>query len=64
MEEAATPLFKHSRLMEPTDANLHKRMAQIINIAMTECERAYPIFHAVFKQKISPRRALLPLTLM
>lgn len=63
-EEAQTPLFKHSLLIEPTDANLHNRLAQIINIAITECERAYPIFHAVFKQKISPRRALLPLTLM
>ena len=63
-EEAKTPLFRHSLFVDEADVHLADKLAQIVNIAITECERAYPIFHAVFKQHISPRRALMPLTMM
>jgi hypothetical protein len=63
-QEAQTPLFRHSLFIDETDAFFTEKLAQVVHIAMTECERAYPIFHAVFKQNISPRRALLPMTLM
>ncbi|MDO4162572.1 MAG: YbjN domain-containing protein [Pseudomonadota bacterium] len=63
-EEAKMPVFKHSLLIDADEFNFSGKINQLINIAITECERAYPIFHAVFKQNIAPRKALLPLTLM
>ena len=63
-EEAKMPIFKHSIFIDENEFDLTKKLSQVVNIAVTECERAYPIFHAVLKQNIAPRRALLPLTLM
>lgn len=63
-ESEHMPVFKHSIFIDETDLKFSEKLAQIINIALTECEQAYPIFHAVFKQNISPRKALLPLTMM
>lgn len=63
-QEAQTPLFRHSMFIDTKEANFVEKLAQVVDIALTECERAYPIFHAVFKQNITPRRALLPMTLM
>jgi hypothetical protein len=58
------PIFKHSIFVDEDEQNLTDKLSQLLNIAITECERAYPIFHAVLKQNISPRKALLPVTLM
>lgn len=63
-EEAKMPIFKHSLFIDEDDNNVQDKLSQMLNIAITECERAYPIFHAVLKQNISPRKALLPVTLM
>jgi hypothetical protein len=63
-EELKMPLFKHSIFIDKQEIELSRKLSQILNIAITECERAYPIFHAVLKQHISPRRALIPLTMM
>jgi len=63
-EEAKMPIFKHSLFIDENDNNVQDKLSQLLNIAITECERAYPIFHAVLKQNISPRKALLPVTLM
>ena len=63
-QEAQTPLFRHSIFIDRTDKNFIDKLTQVTDIALTECERAYPVFNAVFKQKIPPRRALLPITLM
>lgn len=58
--EMKMPIFRHSLFIDDTEFNLIGKLSQIIDIAITECERAYPIFHAVFKQNISPQRALMP----
>ena len=63
-EETKMPLFKHSVILENNDPDIFVKLDRILNIAVTECERAYPIFHAVFKQNISPRRAVMPMALM
>lgn len=63
-EEARMPIFKHSLFVDENEINLSDKLSQLLNIAITECERAYPIFHAVLKQNISPRKALFPVTLM
>ena len=63
-EEMKMPVFKHSIFIEPEEFNITAKLSRVLDIAITECERAYPIFHAVLKQNIAPRKALLPLTLM
>lgn len=63
-EEMKMPVFKHSLFIDADEFNFSGKLQQVINIALTECERAYPIFHAVLKQNIAPRKALLPLTIM
>lgn len=63
-EEAKMPIFKHSVFIDEKDLNLTDKLSQILNIAITECERAYPIFHAVLKQNIAPRKALMPMVMM
>lgn len=63
-EEAKMPIFKHSIFIDEKDLNLTDKLSQVLNIAITECERAYPIFHAVLKQNISPRKALMPAVMM
>lgn len=63
-EEERMPIFKHSLFLEESDDNLVSKLTQVLNIAITECERAYPIFHAVLKQNISPRKAISPVILM
>ncbi|MCQ2734755.1 MAG: YbjN domain-containing protein [Alphaproteobacteria bacterium] len=63
-EDAKMPIFKHSIFIDEKDLNLTDKLSQVLNIAVTECERAYPIFHAVFKQNISPRKALMPAVIM
>ncbi len=63
-EEVRMPVFKHSVIIDEKDTNIIVKLQQILNIAITECERAYPVFHAVFKQNISPRKALMPTVLM
>lgn len=63
-EEMQMPVFKHSLFVNETEFDLREKLASIINIAVTECENAYPIFHAVMKQNIAPRKALLPTLLM
>ena len=63
-EAERMPVFKHSIFIDGNDLKFTEKLTRIINIALTECEQAYPIFHAVLKQNIAPRKALLPLTMM
>ena len=63
-EETKMPIFKHSLLIDEKDLNLTDKLSQLLNITITECESAYPIFHAVLKQHIAPRKALMPMIMM
>ena len=63
-EEMKMPIFKHSIFVDEKDLHLTDKLSQVLNIAITECERAYPIFHAVLKQNITPRKALMPMLMM
>ena len=63
-EEMQMPVFKHSVFINKDEFDLNDKLSNIVNIAITECERAYPIFHAVLQQNIPPRRALMPFNLM
>ena len=63
-EEMQMPIFRHSLFIDPEEFDLSAKISNVVNIAITECERAYPVFHAVLKQNIPPRKALLPTVLM
>ncbi len=60
--ERKTPVFKHTVIMDNTDFNFENKLSEMIQIALTECEKFYPIFQAVLTQNILPRQALQSLS--
>lgn len=56
--ERKVPIFKHSVIMDDTDFHMEDKLSEMIHIAVTECERLYPIFQAVLVQNIPPHQAL------
>lgn len=56
--EQKMPIFKHSIILQDDEELFVGKIGQIIELAIMECERAYPIFNAVMKQNISPAQAL------
>lgn len=59
--EEHMPVFKHSVILSADDEFvLENKIAQMIEIAIKECERMYPAFNAVLTQGISPKMALFP----
>lgn len=56
--EQKTPVFKHTVMIDDNDFHFEDKLSGIINIALTECEKTYPIFQAVLTQHISPAQAL------
>ena len=59
--EQNMPVFKHSIIINQEDENLTDKLSQIINIAIKECERMYPIFNVVLTKDMDPQRAMSPL---
>ncbi|HCU58701.1 MAG TPA: hypothetical protein DIC64_01835 [Alphaproteobacteria bacterium] len=59
--ERETPVFKHSIIVNPQDSHFEEKLAQIIDIAVSECEQMYPVFQAVICQNIPPKQVLLSL---
>lgn len=62
-KEHNMPVFKHSMLLDGNDDISTEKLSQIIQIAIKECERMYPIFKAVLLKGISPEDALYPFTM-
>ncbi len=58
--EHQMPLFKHSVIIHDGETDFESKIDQVINIAVNECERMYPVFNAVLTQNISPEQALFP----
>lgn len=62
--EEHMPVFKHAILLSADDEFvLENKIAQIIEIAIKECERMYPAFNAVLTKGLDPKYALVPLSL-
>lgn len=59
--EQNTPVFKHSIFMHQNEETFEERLSQIIDIAINECERMYPIFKVVLTKGMEPRQALYPM---
>lgn len=59
--EQNTPVFKHSIFMHQEDAGFEEKLSQMIDIAIKECERMYPIFKVVLNKGMEPKQALYPM---
>ncbi len=60
--EHEIPIFKHSIIVDENDYNFAPKLAQIIEIAISECEQMYPVFQAVLSQNIAPKQVLFSTT--
>lgn len=59
--EQNMPVFKHSVILNDEEDNFEGKISQIIDIAIKECERLYPIFKVVLTKGMDPKRALYPM---
>lgn len=55
------PVFKHAVILNDNEANVESKIAQVIDIAIKECERMYPIFNVVLTKGMNPRQAMYPM---
>ena len=58
--EQNTPIFKHSLFINPEET-FETKIAQMIDIAIKECERMYPVFKVVLTKGMDPQQALYPM---
>lgn len=58
--EQNIPVFKHSVILNDGE-DIESKISQIIDIAMKECERMYPIFKVVLTKGMDPKQALYPM---
>lgn len=59
--EQNMPVFKHSVLLNDCENIFESKISQIIDIAIKECERMYPIFKVVLVKGMEPKQALYPM---
>ena len=59
--EQNMPVFKHSIILDETEESFDGKIRQIIEIAVKECERLYPVFKVVLTKGMDPKRALYPM---
>ena len=58
--EQNIPVFKHSVILNDGE-DIESKISQIIDIAIKECERMYPIFNVVLTKGMNPRQAMYPM---
>lgn len=59
--EQNIPVFKHSVILSSGEEDIEDKISRMIDIAIKECERMYPIFKAVLVKGMDPKRALYPM---
>ncbi len=59
--EQNMPVFKHSVFLNYGEEFFEHKIAQMIDIAIKECERIYPVFKVVLTKGMSPQDALYPM---
>ncbi len=59
--EQNIPVFKHSVFLNDGEDIFENKISQIIDIAIKECERMYPIFKVVLTKGMAPKEALYPM---
>ena len=61
--EQNAPVFKHSLFLNYEEEFFEHKISQMIDVAINECERIYPVFKVVLTKGMSPQDALFPLTM-
>ena len=59
--EQNTPVFKHSLFLNKEEDLFEDKIEQMIDIAIKECERMYPVFKVVLTKGMEPKQALYPM---
>lgn len=59
--EQNMPVFKHSILLNDSENTLTEKISQVVDIAIRECERMYPVFKVVLTKGMPPKQALYPM---
>ena len=59
--EQNMPVFKHSILLNDDENMLMAKISQVVDIAIRECERMYPVFKVVLTKGMNPKQALYPM---
>ena len=59
--EQAMPVFKHSVIVSDSEEIFQGKLAQMMDIAVKECERMYPVFNVVLAKGMEPRQAMYPM---
>ena len=60
--EQNMPVFKHSILLNEDEGEVFEnKLRQVIDIAIKECERMYPVFKVVLTKGMNPKQALYPM---
>ena len=53
------PAFRHTLLSSNDNDSLHKKLENLVDIAIFECEKYYPSFQQVLFDEIEPSKSLL-----
>ncbi len=59
--EQNMPVFKHSVFLNYEEEYFEHKISQMIDIAVNECERIYPVFKVVMTKGMEPKDALYPI---
>ena len=59
--EQNIPVFKHSVILNDEEELFESKISQIVDIAIRECERMYPVFKVVLTKGMDPHQALYPM---
>ncbi len=57
-EDEAVPMFRHTSLLRGTPGAVPEQVEDLVDIAVSECERFYPAFQFVIWGGKSPREAM------
>lgn len=61
--EQKMPVFRYALFYNPDNNDFSTQISNIINIAVKECERMYPVFNVVMTKGMDPKQALFPMLL-
>lgn len=59
--EQKMPVFRHAMFYNRENKDFYAQITNIMDIAVKECERMYPIFNVVMTKGLDPKQALYPL---
>jgi len=61
--EQQMPVYRYSLFCNSQNPHFADQISQVIDIAVKECERMYPVFKVVLTKGMDPQQALFPIML-